>query len=164
LPEKPRPLLVPGTLSSSVDRGPSVPPTRKSTSGGLGEQEAMYTASIGNLWRLPCEGRTSFMFQELWMMPMPKGPEQARLYVKELRTAIDSKSSIARDMIIVDHFDDETRQMYSVNPCNDEASQMILDPDETPKDLDDIAVVESPSSTGIPEERYQTLGNWRRLI
>ncbi|PMD64456.1 uncharacterized protein K444DRAFT_713665 [Hyaloscypha bicolor E] len=101
----------------------------------------------------------SFMFQELWMMPMPKGPEQARLYVKELRTAIDSKSSIARNMTIVDHFDDETRQMYFVNPCNDEASQMILDPDETPKDLDDIAVVESPSSTGIPEERYQTLGN-----
>ena len=41
---------------------------------------------------------------------------------------------------------------------------MILDPDETPKDLDDIAVVESPSSTAIPEERYQTLGNWRRLM
>jgi hypothetical protein len=67
-------------------------------------------------------------------------------------------------MIIVDHFDDETRQMCSVNPCNEEASQMILDPDEMPKDLDDIAVVESSSSTGIPEERYRTLGNWRRLM
>jgi hypothetical protein len=104
------------------------------------------------------------MFQELSLMPMPKGPQQARLYVKELRTAIDSKSSIARDMIIVDHFDDGTRQKYSVNPCNDKASQRILDPDEMPKDLDVTAVVESPSSTGIPEGRYQTLGNWRRLM
>jgi len=104
------------------------------------------------------------MFQELSLMPMPKGPEQARLYVKELRTAIDSKSSIARDMLIVDHFDDGARQAYSVNPCADNASQKILDPDEMPKDLDVTAVVEPPSLTGIPEGRYETLGNWRRLM
>jgi hypothetical protein len=93
------------------------------------------------------------MFQELSLMPMPKGPEQARLYVKELRTAIDSKSSIARDMLIVDHFDDGASQAYSVNPCDDNASQRILDPDEMPKDLDVTAVVEPPSLTGIPERR-----------
>jgi hypothetical protein len=139
--EKSWPPLDPVTLPSSF------------TSGGFGEQSAMYTASIGNLWRLPWEGRTSFMFQELSLMPMPKGPEQARLYVKELRTAIDSKSSIARDMLIVDHFDDGASQAYSVNPCDDNASQRILDPDEMPKDLDVTAVVEPPSLTGITERR-----------
>jgi hypothetical protein len=47
--EKSWPPLAPVTLPSS-NRGPSVAPTREFTLGGFGEQSAIYTASIGNLW------------------------------------------------------------------------------------------------------------------